>query len=385
MSNEIRDLTKMFGEATAKFNSASEKHAAELAEVKQTADDALHDIRKAIGNPIHGWLSKEDGFVSKDATELKAYFAKGSLPVETKDLSVTSDGQGVTVRSEWSNTIFKKIRESSPMRQVCGALSTTSNELEVLIDRGEPNAEWIAELTARAETDTSYLTRQKIVIHEHYAYPAITLQMLEDSQFNAEQWLQDKLITRFARQESNAFMVGDGVLKPRGILDHGIVAESAFTWVADPANYVIGAQYSGVDGGISSADPLFDLVDSLKSSYLPNASFLMTRAMRNILRKLKDSQGQYLLQPSLAAGVPDTLLGYPIGLAEDMPALAADVVGVLFGDFSQAYTIVDRIGVTVQRDAVTRPGWVKYFARRRIGGSLTNCESIKALVLGTAT
>jgi len=111
---------------------------------------------------------------------------------------------------------------------------------------------------------------------------------------------------------------------------------------------------------------------------------MMTRAMRNKVRTLKDDQNRYLFESSLQAGTPDRLLGYPVFLAEDMPALADGVVGALFGNFREAYTIVDRLGITVQRDTITKPGWVKYYARRRVGGAMTNPEAVKALVLGVA-
>ena len=131
-------------------------------------------------------------------------------------------------------------------------------------------------------------------------------------------------------------------------------------------------------------DTLADLVDALKAPYLPGASWMMTRKMRNIIRKLKDQDGRFLYQASLDAAIPDRLMGYPVRLAEDMPAPAAGVVGALFGDFRQAYTIADRIGLAVIRDVYSQPGFVRWYVRRRIGGALTNPEAVKALVLGVA-
>jgi len=332
-----------------------------------------NQARKGLG--IFGEGSKRD-------PALTPFLQKGQMPAETKDLSVTNDGQGVTVRGEWSNRIFELIRESSPVRSVANVMTTNSNELEVLVDRDEPGSSWIGELANRVETDTSFLTRHKIPVFEHYAYPMVTLQMLEDSQFNVESWLQGKLFARFSRQEASAFINGDGIGKPRGLLDYAIVADMDFDWVADPDDYVIGAHYTDEPGDILSADVLFDVVDSLKAPYLSGAGWMMTRAMRNKIRKLKDHEDRYLFEPSLQAGVPDRLLGFPVYLAEDMPALEEDVVSALFGNFREAYTVVDRIGITVQRDSITKPGWVKYYARRRVGGALTNPEAVKALVLG---
>jgi len=307
---------------------------------------------------------------------------------ETKALSVTSDGQGVTVRADWSDRIFKLVRESSPVRAVASVIGTSKNEVEVLVDRDEPASDWVAETAARSGTAASFLTRHKIGVHEHYALPSATLDMLDDSDFPLEEWLQGKVATRFARQEAAAFMNGTGNGEPRGILTYDFVPDADHVWGADPAAYTIGAAYSGVDGdlpvGSAGVDLLGDLVDSLKAEYLPNASFLMTRKMRNALRKLKDQEMRPFYQPSLVEAVPDRLMGYPVRLAEDMGALAADGVGILFGDFRQAYTVVDRIGLAVIRDVYSQPGFVRWYVRRRVGGALTNPEAVKALVLGVA-
>ena len=325
-----------------------------------------------------------DRYEAKQDPDLHKFLQKGLMPeIERKELSVTSDGQGVSVRSQWADRIFKQIRETNPMRQLASTMTTASDSLEVLVDRGEPLSDWIGELDPRAKTDASFLTRHKITVHEHYANPEVTLSMLEDSSFNVEQWLQSKLASRFNRQEEAAFLLGDGAGQPRGLLTYPSVANDDFTWGADPDQYEIGAIYSGANGDITDPDVLIDMVDSLKSAYLNGASWLMTRAMKSKIRKLKDSQDRYLFEPAITAGAPDRLLGYPVFIAEDMPGLAADEVGAVFGNFNEAYTVVDRLGVTIQRDSFTKPGWVKYYARKRLGGAVTNPEAVKFLVLGS--
>lgn len=316
--------------------------------------------------------------------ELAQFFQKGILPgAETKELSVTNDGQGVTVRSEWSDRIVSLVRETSPVRSVASNMQTSSNALEVLVDRGEVGSDWISELSERTKTAATFMERHKIEVDEHYALVEATLQMLDDSNLNVEQWLQGKIGQRFTRQENTAFMLGDGIGKPRGLLTYPTVKESLFTWGADPDTYEIGATFTGDAGDLTTADPLFDLVDSLKAAYLENAAWMMTRAFRNKVRKLRDSQGRFLFETSLAVGVPDTLLGYPVVLAEDMPALAVDEIGALFGDFQQCYACVDRSGIDVIRDPYSAPGRVRWYARKRLGGAVVNPEAYKALILGT--
>jgi len=374
LAAEARELMDAKKQQMAKHDAEVSQLRADVARIEETVSKEQCARQRIL--PGYGHEEKSD-------PQLVAFLQKGIMPHETKSLSVTSDGQGVSVRSEWSDRIYKQIRETSPVRAVAGSMMTDSNELEVLVDRGEPASDWIAELDPRADTDTSFVERLKIPVYEHYARPEATQQILEDSQFDVESWLAAKIQSRFSRQENAAFMLGDGVGKPRGILVYGTVPEEDFTWGANPANYALGAQYTGSDGDIVDPDCLFDLVDSLKAAYLANASWMMTRAFRNKVRKLKDGEDRYLFEPSLQAGTPDRLLGYPVFLAEDMPELGADEPVAIFGDFRQGYTIVDRIGLQVVRDNLTKPGWIRWYARKRVGGAVTNPEALKVLIAGS--
>lgn len=365
--SEIKALTEQVGGA---FQKKSEMLERRVAKIEAAANRPAFggDDTKATDPLLDGWLRKGD------VAEL-----------EGKAMSISADGQDVVVRGDWSDRIFRLIRETSPIRQVANIMQTTSNSLDVLVDRGEPTSAWVAETGTRNETATSFMSRHAIAVHEHYSYPAVTSHLLDDSAFDVEAWLMSKVAARFTRQENAGFFSGSGSGEPTGLLTYGTVAEDSFTWGADPSAYSIGAIYTGQDGGLGtdSIENIGDLVDSLKAEYLPGAVWMMPRKVRNMIRDLKDSQGRFYFQPSLSEGVPDRLMGYPVYLAEDMDAPAADTVGMFFGNFGEAYTLVDREGMQVIRDPYTSPGNVKFYVAKRVGGALTNPEAVKALVLGS--
>ena len=369
MHDELKQMLEMTSEVRTQID---KKHG--------EFDTRMSKIEAALSRPSFGMMGSDGQ--GEEAKAVDQWARSGTL--EAKALSIESDGQGVVVRGDWSDRIFQLVRETSPMRRVANVMATAQQTLEVLVDRGEPGSAWVAETSTRTATTDSFMTRHPIAAHEHYAYPSITNQLLADSTFDVEGWLQGKIGARFGRQEAAAFISGDGVGKARGILDYDTVPDDSFAWGADPDAYSIGAIYTGTAGtlGMEALNRLADLVDALKADYLPGASFLMTRKMRSHIRKLKDADGRFLYQASLDAGIPDRLMGYPVVLAEDMPAPAANVVGILFGDFRQGYTIVDRSGIQVIRDPFTAPGFVKYYVSKRVGGAVTNPEAIKALVLG---
>lgn len=362
MIGEIKANNAKYGERLADL----EKREAALFAAQNRMDFGANDAPRAKG---------------PEAKAMEAWARTGDL--ESKALSISVDGQGVSVRADWSDRVFALIRETSPVRRVANVMTTTKNEIEVLVDRGEPGSAWVAETATRAETLGSFMSRHKIPVFEHYAYPSVTTHLLADSAFDVELWLQGKIGVRFSEQENEAFINGDGIGKPKGMLNYSRVANASHTWGADPSAYTIGEIRTGTAGtlGATPLDRISDLVDALKAPYLPGASFLMNRAMRNQVRKLKDADGRFLFQGSLSAAIPDTLMGYPVYLSENMPAPAAGVVGMLFGDFRQAYTVVDRQGIEVTRDPFTQPGNIRYYVTKRTGGALTNPEAVKALTL----
>jgi HK97 family phage major capsid protein len=107
----------------------------------------------------------------------------------------------------------------------------------------------------------------------------------------------------------------------------------------------------------------------------------MNRSTAQAIRQLKDSSNQYLWNPGLAMGSPDTLMGVPVYLAADMPVPAASSLSVVVGDFKSAYQIVDRNGISVLRDPFTDKPFVKFYTTKRVGGDVVNFEAIKILKL----
>ena len=106
----------------------------------------------------------------------------------------------------------------------------------------------------------------------------------------------------------------------------------------------------------------------------------MNDATVALLRKLKDSNGAYLWQPSVQAGQPDKLLGYDIYTSPYVPTVAAGAYAIAFGDF-QNYWIGDRAGRTVQRlnELYATNGQIGYVATERVDGKVILPEGIQLL------
>jgi len=307
-----------------------------------------------------------------------------ALPaLERKALSVGSDPDGgYLVPSDMTGRIVTRIRDSSPVRAVASVQTISTDALEGIRDIDEAGAGWVAETGARTETVTPSLGKWRVPVHEMYAEPRATQQLLDDSAVDAEGWLEAKLAERFARLEAAAFVTGDGAGKPRGFLSYATAAQAdgARAWG------VIEHVGTGASGAFAASDPADVLVDAvyrMKAGYRAGAVWMMPRTVVQAIRKMKAAASdEYLWQPSLQLGQPATLLSFPVIEAEDMPAPDASSLSIAFANFRTAYQIVDRQGIRVLRDPFTAKPYVKLYTTRRVGGDVVQFEAIKLIRFG---
>ena len=293
--------------------------------------------------------------------------------LERKALSASSDPDGgYLITPAMAETIVHKVFETSPMRHLASVEVISSDALEILEDTDEAAAGWTTETGAVSETATPDLGKKTIPVHELYAQPKATQKLVDDASIDIELWLSKKLTEVFSRKENTAFINGDGVGKPRGILTY-----------ADGTNWGEIEQIDSGSSGNVTSDKLVEMYYALKEEYAAHSTFLMNRSTAQQVRLLKESTtDQYLWQPGLQAGSPDTLLGVPVVQAADMEAPAADSLSIALADFKRAYQIVDRTGIRVLRDPYTEKPFVKFYTTKRTGGDVVNFEAIKLMKLG---
>lgn len=324
-----------------------------------------------------------DTFTHEDQLAYKAaqnsYLRKGDQllsPDEAKALSVGSDPDGgYVVDPDTSGRIIRKIYETSPVRQYASVQVISTDALEGLRDLDETTFGWVGETSTRVETTTPQLEKWRIAVHEMYAEPRATQKLVDDAAIDMEAWLAGKVAEKFARAENSAFVNGTGVDQPRGLLSYP-------AGTTNPGQVL--QKKTGVNGGFQSdpdgADVLIEMIHALKSPYRSSAVFATNRTTLGALRLLKDSQGRMLWQPSIAAGMPSTLLGYPVAGFEDMPDYTTTgAQAVIFADFAEFYQIVDRLGIRTLRDPYTAKPYIKYYTTKRVGGDVANFEAAVTL------
>ena len=381
-SKRIDELSAAKAEAEAKFADLAKRTrpgGSEKSEIDLAAEvKSFNDQRQSMANsPVQPVA--EDAYLAYKS----AFFSmirsgdRKATGEEMKAMQVGVDSEGgYLVPPATVGRIVRRVYDASTMRQIATVQTISTNDLEGLTDRDEAGYGWVAETGSRADTSTPEVGKWRLEAHEMYAMPKATQKLLDDSAVDIENWLAMKVADRFARVENDAFLNGDGVGKPRGLFTYttAATADSSRTW-GQFEHIVTGAS---ADFHTTKADPLFDVMSKIKNQYLNNARWLTRREVIAKLRKLKEATSdQYLWQPGLQMGQPDRLLGYPIVIDQDVPAIAASSLSMAFGDFAEAYTIVDRIGMRTLRDPFTAKPYVVFYTTKRVGGGAISFDSVK--------
>jgi HK97 family phage major capsid protein len=299
------------------------------------------------------------------------------LTLEGKAMStaVAADG-GYLVDPQTAERIQSMLLSTSSLRSVANVVQVEATSFDVIVDRSEVGSGWATEAAATTETATPIIERISIKLHELAAMPKASQRLLDDSAFDVEGWLAEKIATRFIRAEAAAFINGDGVDKPKGILLPTKVANASWTW----GN--IGYVPTGAAADFATTNPadcIVNLVYALGADYRANATFVMNSKTVGAVRKMKDADGRFLWSDGLAAGEPSRLMGYPVLVSEDMPDIAANAFAIAFGDFRAAYTIAERPDLRILRDPFSAKPNVLFYANKRVGGDITDFAAIKLL------
>lgn len=306
---------------------------------------------------------------------------------EKKAINIGTAPQGGYLLSfEMEAGIDRVVQRYSAMRQLARVVPIGAASYKKLVKTsGASGSTRGNETTAPTEGTSPGWVELEFKTGTYLSDQRITQEALEDATIDVEADLMQEIGIEFAEKEGGDFITGDGVNGPRGIHSYSIVANASYAWGS------LGYVASGASASFASSNPsdyLIDLVHALKRQYRPNAAWTMNDAVLAAVRKFKDGQGNYLwgmTAPSnLMAGAVGTLLGYPVNTDDFMPDLAANAYPVAFGDFNRAYYVVDRKGMTILRDPYTAVPYVKFIARRRVGGGIANFEALKVLKCATS-
>ena len=282
----------------------------------------------------------------------------------TNVLSIGTDTSGgYLVPEEFANELVQALQEQNIFRRIARIVSTSREKLKVPVAATLGTANWIDENEAIPESDVTF---GQVVLN---AYKLGTLmrastELLEDSAFNMETFIASEFARRMGTREEEAFCLGDGSGKPTGIFQATGGAQ-------------VGTEAESMD---ITFDDVINLFYSLKPPYRNKAVFVTNDTTMKVMRKIKGNDGQYIWQPSVTMGTPDTIIGRPVYTSPYCPEMAAGALVMAFGDFTY-YWVADRreMRFKVLNEKYAENDQVGFFATERIDGKLVLPEAIKLM------
>ncbi len=365
------------GLVSAEDNSTYEKMETEVINLgkeidrleKQAAIDL--ELSKATSAPLlekpqADEKSQKTGRASNEYKNAFWQVMRNKAGFEVKNaLQIGSDAEGgYLTPDEFEHTLVEALEEEDIFRGLANTIQTSSGDRKIPVVATKGDASWVDEEGAIPESDDSF-KQVTLSAYKLATMIKISEELLNDSAFDLESYVAKEFGRRIGTKEEEAFFVGDGTGKPTGILDA-----------------TGGGQLGKTSSGATSIsfDEIMDLFYSLKSPYRKNATFLMNDSTVKAIRKLKDGGGQYIWQPSMVAGTPDTILNRPVLTSAYMPEISAGNKTVAFGDFKY-YWIADRQGRSFKRlnELFAVTGQVGFVATQRVDGKLILPEAVKYL------
>jgi HK97 family phage major capsid protein len=335
------------------------------------------EVIKAVANKPS--FSVEEKSAKNDMELKNAYFkeylAKGS-DISLKALSVGSDTDGgYTLPQQSLEMIQARIFETSDVERFARVVNTNSSTYEYLIQYDQAEVEYMSETLAPISTDTPHIGKGVIPIHNYVSRPLATQNILEDSAVNIESWLINYVARDIGLKQNTDFVLGNGVNKPSGLLNPLNLGSTKV--LTDPSVYSSTKVevYKSGSATAFTADNLLSLVGKLKKQYRKN--IFCNRETEIAIAKLQDGSNGFIFNFPQSGTI--SVRGMNVEVFEDMPAISDGLNPIIVGDLSQAYLIVKRRGIIVERDKVTSFPYVKFNTTARVGGGVVVPDAIKIL------
>lgn len=283
--------------------------------------------------------------------------------IDALQIGTDSEG-GYLVPEEYENTLVEALEEENIFRKLANVINTSSGDRKIPVVASKGSASWVDEEGTISDSDDAF-SQVSIGAYKLGTLIKVSNELLNDSAFNLESYISKEFARRIGSKEEEAFFTGNGTGKPIGIFNATGGAEIGVTTASSTS---------------ITADEVIDLFYSLKAPYRKKAVWILNDATVKAIRKLKDKNDNYLWQPALTAGTPDTILGRPVYTSSYVPTIAAGAKTIAFGDFSY-YWIADRQGRIFKKlnelyAATDQTGFV---ATQRVDGKLVLPEAIKVL------
>ncbi len=374
---QLNDVMDKLGQTYQDFKSQNDQQSADPLDQNklQKMNDAIDALSAKIeqqskilsrpATPAHGASNGKNNLSSPEYKQAFTDYARTGQEVKMGGF-VSSYDAGYPGTSQINELVSSYLEANSVIRKYAKNIIISRDSLEFVRNKDNVDAAWSDGKTA-PDSIEGY-EKISIKVNDLIAQPKVTQKLLDDVEMEFDSWFATELGQIFLTKENDAFVGGDGVNKPRGIL----------SYAGNGLNNTIEQIKTG-DATKITVDGLINLIYSLDDSHSNEAMVLMNKITVQEVRKLKDSNGQYLWMPGILSGKADTLMGIPLFTMGNIPSIAANNICAIYGNLNKGYVIADHENICIQRDPFTSKPFVSFYCTKRVGGDVINTKAIKLL------
>ncbi|MDD9798811.1 MAG: phage major capsid protein [Alphaproteobacteria bacterium] len=387
--HELHSAFEKFKEANDERLDQIEKHQSDdvvtrekVDRINSSVDKIMTDLRRPALSMSKGPHAQGSGVLTEHKAAFAEYIRTGKVPIsdkfETRSFrSSTDTAGGYLVPTDIDTEISKKLGEISVMRSVASSRQIgIGNTYKQAYFDGRVDTSWVAEVNSRRHTTVGAFSELTIPIHSHYTNLPVSPTFIEDVAFDLYAWVVDEIQYALAKNEGKTFIVGTGNNQPKGILSYTTEKDGTGSWNK------LSVLHSKNASGLPTSNPydrLIDLAYHLRTAYRQNAHWICNRKTQAVIRKIKDSDSNYIWLPPISATQRPMLLGHPVLEDENMHDIAAGKIPIVFGDFRSAYLIIDGKGTRILQDHFTHKPYLMVFYERRVGGGIKDFAALRGL------
>ena len=382
--SEIKDLVKARNDLVRKDELTKER--IELLEayadrpkgnmlVKMIDEDVQH---------FEKWM--RSGFTDNEAKDARNTLARKALELKAGEVNAGSALLGGNaVPKIISDQVDRLILKTSGVVEAIGPKTVGTSDYNKVVTISGQSGAWAAELGTRSQGVIPNTRIIKPTQGELYAFLYASKESMQDLAFNVQDWLINDVAESHAVKLSTAVYSGNGSGAPTGMTNSAPTAVADYNSPLRAAAVYEFVSHVTVSATAAQSSPNRLTLDILQAAiarlapgYRSGAQYAMNTFTQGMVRRLKDTTGQYLWQPSVQAGQPDVLFGYPVFTWEDLAnGNTVDGLCAAFGNFSRAYELVNRGPLEIVTDNITTIGTTKFWVSRRWGGIPSNSDALK--------
>jgi HK97 family phage major capsid protein len=347
-TTEIKNTMAKYGKELDAILNSHKENSESIMDVKAKIEEQTKTITELTNNLDARLLTLAKGqigdlagkhVISPEAKSVIEFICKGSIDELSKKAATVADVQsgGYVAPSEFVANIVQKLRDSGAIRSISEVINVTGSIVQIPFETDDSTTHWVGETESRDNSDSGGLGLANITTNEIVGTIKISNRLLMSAMTDIEGYFVNKLIDKLNRSTENAFAVGTGNKQPEGLF----------------ASSKVATVNSGAATNVTS-NGLLDMIAAVPTDALDRGRFVMSNKTMIGFAKLKDSNGQYLLQPGMSAALPPTLWGYPVTMSSLAPVhTTASNKCAVFGDVASAYKIVQASAMSMTRDNVT--------------------------------